>query len=170
MVSRDVDVAPATTARQDGVRPVSGEAGDVAQQDNKKLVVRSGATATDSDFDIVKDTDGTDWDLNADGDFTIPGDTPKGREEAPNVGGTVRLGGGIVSASDATFEMTIDWIDENDNVLLSETFGSSTNTDFGSNQAIQFDRLWTKSDFVNVTITDTSGGTNNIHGSLNFHA
>lgn len=170
MVFRDTAVAPATGSRQDGTRPVTGTAGEVAEQDKKKLVVRSGATANQSDYDIIKNADGDNWDLIGDGDFTIPGDTPTDRTERPDIGGTVKAAGAIISADNNSFNITFDWYDENDNVLVSQTFSSSTGG-INSNHNVTIEQLYTKSDFVGITITDTSGGgSNNIHGSINFHA
>lgn len=157
------------TERPDGTSIITGSEGKEVLQDDDKLVSRPGAASTQADYDIIKDSQGTLWDLDSDGDFNIPGDTPANRSANPNVGGTAKMAGGVVSTDDATFDVTIEWRDQNDNLLLSETFSSGTSTDFGTNQAIQFDRLWTKSDRFTLIITDTSGGQNRIRGSLNFH-
>lgn len=162
----------ADVERPDYSKLQAGSAGALAlQEDDGKPVIKPGALSAQADFDIIKNTDGDLWDLNADGDFNIPGDTPTSRTENPNIAGTSVMSGGVVSPTDnAAFTVTIEWRDENDNILLKEPFSSSTSNDFeGSNHAVQFNRLRVMGDIFTLVITDTSGGQNRIRGSLNFH-
>lgn len=161
----------ADVERPDHTAAPTGAAGQQLNQesDTSKQVVRSGASAADADFDIIKDSDGTLWDLNSDGDFNIPGDTPASRTDNPDVGGTTRMAGAVVSTDDSAFDFTIQWRDENGTLLISQTWSSSQNARFTSNHAVQFDEVVVRGDLFSVVITDTSGGQNRIRGTLNFH-
>jgi len=155
--------------RPDHTSLQAGSEGVEILQDGQKIVTRGGAPASESDFDIIKDNSGTNWDLAIDGDFNIPGDTPASRKDDPDVGGTVKFAGAIISENNNSFDFTIDWVDDNGKVLVSQKFSSSTGG-IDSNHNIKFEKVYTKGDFMQITITDTSGGANNnIHGSINFH-
>lgn len=158
------------TSRPDHTNIQVGDKGQPILQEADKMVVRSGAPGSETDFDIVSNDACECWDLVGDGDFNIPGDSPDSRTEPPNIGGTSMISGGVVSHDDVTFDITFTWLNDYGDPLLSETYSSSTSTEFSANQAIQIDRLWVKSDFLEIVITDTSGGgQNEIAGSLNVH-
>jgi len=120
-----------------------------------KIVLRIGGDAGESDIDI--------------GSASSPVNIGTGGSEFQSgqrsTGGAQELALTVVSASSATFDVNIDWMDENGNVLRTESPSAAQGvTD------VEKLTIITVSDNFQLRITDASGNTtNNVHGSANAH-
>lgn len=141
------------TNRPDHSRLVVGDEGDEIHQESGtgKQVHRKGAVSAEADIDIA--TSSSPMDL-ADGDF---------ESDQRSTGGAEALAGEVVSDDSATFSVFVDWMDDDGNVLITHNPAALTDvTDVDFNLII-------RSDHFEVRISDTSGGQNRIHGTINSH-
>ena len=132
------------------------------------MVSDMGSSQKTRDFDI-QGSDLVEGELGTGGPVVIPRDTRTASDDKADVGGTVQMAGAIISTSDRAFDIDIEWMNESDFTLLTQTFSSSQGG-ISSDHNVKIEQLFTKSDFVKITITDTSGqSVNFIQGSFNFH-
>lgn len=141
------------TPRPDHSRLGVGDQGTPVRQeeDSGKQIQRKGAGSTEADIDIA--TADSPLDL-AGGDF---------ESGQRSTGGAEALAGEIVSDDSATFTVFIDWLNDDGDVLITHNPAALTDvTDVDFNLII-------RSDHFEVRVTDTSGGQNQINGSVNAH-
>lgn len=91
---------------------------------------------------------------------------------APDVQGAQEVAVAIESSDDASFEVEVLFKDEADNVKFRvdpsiDSDLSSTSPSGGNAYVYVTVRLASR--FVDVEVTNTSGGTNKVSGSINFH-
>lgn len=145
--------SPASIEFPDHTVPVAGDQGNqIAQEPTSgKQVYRRGAVEAQADIDIG--TNASPHDLNT-SDF----------ESGPkNAGGAEALAGEITSQDSATFSVKVDWLnDENEVIITHEPAGLTDVTDVNFNLIMRSDRF-------ELRVTDTSGGQNRIHGTANAH-
>lgn len=140
--------------RRDGSRLSAGAEGDVIAQEpgSGKAVHRRGADEANADIDIG--TAASPRDLDADGDY---------ESDNRNVGGAEALAGEVVSDDGATFTVYVDWLNDDNEVVITHSPSALTDvTDVDFNLIVRSDRF-------KVRVEDTSGGQNRIHGTINAH-
>lgn len=141
--------------RPDHTRLGVGNQGDPTAQEPEsgKSVTRRGGTESEADINVGQAGAPRDLDGGAN-DFDSG---PK------NVGGSEAIAGQVISEDDATFNVEIDWLDSDENVVLTHNpsaLQGVTDVDFN---------VISRSDRFKVRIEDASGGTNNVRGSINAH-
>lgn len=145
------DIAAAIASLE---QALASNGGDTIQSD----IFNTGGTqidpATNDDQPNFYDEDIVGHDLDADGDYTIP---------EQNVRGTGDIIVKVASADTATFTVTVEWTDGSGNVLYAQEPAEATDV---TNANLKFN---VASDHVQLTITDDSGGTNTINGTVNVH-
>lgn len=127
----------------------------------QRSVPRGGAGKAQADFDILREN-GDPWDLIDDGDFSIPTDVDL--LVPPDIGGNAELALGVQSDDNATFSVTVQWVDEDGNVLYEQTPAAlQDTTDAYADFKVKGDRFA-------INVTDTSGDPQNeITGTVNVH-
>lgn len=146
---------PANIEFPDGARPVVGNQGDVVAQEpsSGKQVHRRGGdeSATDVNVGTVAEP----RDLIADGDFSTG---------TRNTGGAEALAGEFVSTDSNAFNVLVDWLDADENVVHTHApapIQGVTDVDFS---------LRVRSDRWQLRVEDASGaGQNRVRGSANVH-
>lgn len=147
--------AGSVTERPDHTRSVAGNQGNVMDQEpgSGKQVLRKGGAESEADINIG--TAANPRDLNGGANDFASG--PK------NVGGSEAIAGEIISDDAAQFNVLVDWLDADDNVVATHNPPAIQGvTD------VQFN-LVSRSDRFEVRVEDASGGQNRIHGSINSH-
>jgi hypothetical protein len=125
------------------------------------MVPRGGAGTSQADFDILGEN-GNPFDLVAEGGFAIP--TDANLIDAPDIGGNEEVALGIESVDNATFTVTVIWVDENEETLFEQSPAALTDT----TEVIADLRV--KSDRFVLVIQDTSGDPQNeVRGTVNIH-
>lgn len=141
--------------RADHTRVAVGNQGDSMNQEavTGKQVIRRGGEEADADMNI--------------GTASNPQDLDGGSNDydsgARNVGGSEAIAGQIVSDDSAQFNVHVDWLDADDNVVITHSpaaLQGVTDVDF---------TLVSRSDRFKVRVEDASGGQNRVHGSINAH-
>lgn len=138
--------------RPDHTRSISGSTGDVMDQEpgTGKGVYRKGAATEEADVDVGS--------VNEPLDLTA-GNFASGQKDT---GGAEALAGHIIDDNGNLFNVEIDWMDEDGNVLVTD----SRDTLNGVSD-VQFN-LVIRSDHFEVRIEDNNGATA-VHGSVNAH-
>lgn len=121
------------------------------EADTGKGLMRLGGDAAQADIDVG--TAASPHDLQS-------GDYESGDKDA---GGAQYLAGKLKSAQDANFTVTVDWLDDDGNTTISSSPSALTDT-----SDVEFNLLM-RSDKFKVSITDTSGGANDLQGTINAH-
>jgi hypothetical protein len=132
----------------DGSQTIAGDQGAEVLQEGSQLVVKTGVSGNQRDYDIES--------------VNITDDTIE--VAAPdNIGTTAELSGALESDGGELFDIEVEWLADDGTTLYTETFGSDTD--------IVLAAVTVKSDYVAVNVTDqSSGGTSNsVTGTLNFH-
>jgi len=143
------------TERPDHVTSISGDQGDPMNQEpgSGKQVYRRGAGESQADIDI--------------GAASSPRDLDGGNNDfdsgAKNAGGAEALAGEITSDDSANFNVLVDWLDNDENVVITHDPASLQGV-----SDVEFN-LVMRSDRFKVRVEDTSGGQNRIHGTVNSH-
>lgn len=141
----------------DDVIPTVGSQGLRQRQEptSGKPINRLGAESAEADIDIGTSNNPT----------NIGSNGSEFQSGARSTGGAQELTGTVVSDQGNNFDIHIDWLDDNDNLLRTE----SPSAIQGVNNVDNFN-IVTKSDRFELRITDVSGNaTNEIHGSANAH-
>lgn len=140
--------------RPDGARLNAGNEGDVTDQEpgSGKPVFRRGADESNADIDMG--TASSPFDLS-DADFA---------SGVRNTGGAEALAGEFTSDDSETFSVEVDWLNDDNEVVLTHTPSGLTDaTDVDFNLIVRSDRF-------ELRLTDTSGASqNNVHGTANAH-
>lgn len=137
-----------STSSPDGATAIVGEQGIEALQEDGQLVVKTGVSGEQRDFDILERS------------IT---DTTEVVADPQQVGTTTELSGGIKSDEDQPFTIEIEWQDDDGVELFTQTYQSDTEFTITS--------ITTKSDNVEVRVKDESsqGTENQVSGTINFH-
>lgn len=136
--------------RRDGTKLIVGQDGQAFQQSNGKFIVRAGVGSEDADFDVIE------HDLIADGDRVL------GPVE---IGGAVEVAGLFQSQDSSAITVTVEWLADNNTVLATEAFGGDA-----GEANVRLANVSVKSDRCRVTVSDSSGATENVvNGTLNYH-
>lgn len=148
-------VNSSSTATPDGSAQVVGNQGDVMDQEpgSGKQVLRRGGPESEADINIGTASNPLDLDGGAN-DFD---------SGARNVGGSEAIAGEIISDDSANFNVLVDWLDANDNVVITHSPSAIQGV-----SDVEFN-LVSRSDRFKVRVEDASGGQNRIHGSINSH-
>lgn len=153
-------------SRPDHTNLQAGSEGAEILQDGQKIVTRGGATSAEADFDIngYNLNDGV-YDLSSQKSSQLGGDNP-------DIGGTRELTILIESQDDNQFEVDVEFLDENDNSLVTVDKNIDGNlqssSPSGGNHYI-YVTLDTAGDRMNVKIRDTNDRQNKINGTINAH-
>lgn len=144
------------TARPDHAGLQAGNQGDVMKQEpvSGKSVIRRGAAENEADIDIGTSNNPRDLDGGAN-DFD---------SGARNAGGAEALVMQVTSDDNANFNIHVDWLDDDENVVIT----TSKSALQGTND-VELASLKMRSDRYKVRVEDASGGQNRIHGSINAH-
>lgn len=118
-----------------------------------KGVVRRGAEAAESDIDIA--TKGSPRDLTSSDEGTYE----SGQRDT---GGAEAIGGHILDDNGNTFDVEIDWLDDEGNVLVTYAPSELTNV-----SDVTFN-IVARSDHFELRVKDNSGATS-VHGTANAH-
>lgn len=153
-------------SRPDHTRLQAGSEGAEYLQDGQKLVTRGGATSSEADFDITgHNLNDSVYDLSSEKSSQLDGDNP-------DVGGTRNLIILFESSDDQQFEVEVEFLDENDNVLVTVDKNIDGNlqssSPSGGNHYIYIS-LEVAGDRMNVKIKDPNDRQNKIDGSINAH-
>ena len=132
----------------DGSQTIVGNQGAEVLQEGSQLVVKTGVSGNQRDFDI-KSVNFT--------DDTVEVASPD------NIGTTAELSGALESDTGELFDIEVQWLADDGTTLYTETFGSDTD--------IVLAAVTVKSDNVSVNVVDQSpeNTSNSVTGTLNFH-
>lgn len=147
MVIRSPDNGP--VGSPDGTTPIVGDEGSQVLQEGTQLVVKTGVSGDQRDYDIES--------VNITDDSVVIASPDE-------IGTTSELSGGVESDPDEPFVLKIEWLNSDESsVLLTEEFGSDTR--------FVVESVTVKSDHARVVVEDdSSDGTDNaVTGTLNFH-
>jgi hypothetical protein len=135
--------------RPDNTNLVGGADGEPMRQSQGKQVTRTGTTSAEGDYDIQS------HDLSNEVYET-------GRAE---IGGADIISGAIESEQDNNFNIILEWMDQDGNILYTEKPASAQGV---SDHIIE--SITVKGDNVNIKMEDSAAdGTNEITGTLNIH-
>jgi len=132
----------------DGSQIIVGDQGEEVLQEGSQLVVKTGVSGNQRDFDITS--------VNVTDD-TVEVASPN------NIGTTAELSGALESDTGELFDIEVQWLADDGTTLYTETFGSDTD--------IVLAAVTVKSDNVAVNVVDQSpeNTSNSVTGTLNFH-
>lgn len=145
-----------STPRPDGTKQVTGNEGEVVRQEavSGKQVYRKGGDADEADIDVGTEANPHDLDGGSN-DFS---------SDNKNAGGAGALVMQVESDDSASFNIHVDWLDDEENVVITTSKAALQGVTEVEKAALRM-----RSDRFRVRIEDASGGQNRIHGSCNAH-
>lgn len=137
-----------------GTRPIAGDQGERMRQEPNtgKGIYRKGAEEAEADIDIATSSSPIDL-TGADGPF---------ESGQRSTGGAEALAGHILDDNGNTFDVRVDWMDDQGNVLVTDDRSSLTGV-----SDVKFN-LVVRSDHFEVRVVD-NGGATAVHGTVNAH-